>query len=321
VRDLVDAVTPLQARAAMDQLEGTLTSTVRELSDALLDLTARLEASLDFPDEGFHFITRSEAADLTAQLGARFDALIDAGSAGRMIREGSLVVLVGRPNAGKSSLFNALVGSSRAIVTEVAGTTRDLVSETVDISGFPVTLVDTAGIRDVVDPVEAEGVRRAHEARRVAALTLLVLDASAPLTADDLALARDRTGQVLVVTTKADLTPAWSPDTEADLHAAVRVSAVTGTGLEALKRAIVGTLTGQDEWRDPPRVSNMRHLELLRQARDAVARAQREVADGGTEEIVVAELTAARQALESVTGVRDADDVLRHIFSRFCVGK
>jgi tRNA modification GTPase len=166
VADLVDAVTPLQARAAMDQLEGTLTSAIGRIDAGLFDLAARLEASLDFPEEGFHFVTRDQAALELGRARSALEVLIQEGRAGRVVREGSLVVIGGRPNAGKSSLFNALVGSSRAIVTEIPGTTRDLLTERVDIDGLPVTLVDTAGLRDAQDAIEAEGVKRAREAQQ-----------------------------------------------------------------------------------------------------------------------------------------------------------
>ena len=186
VADLVEAVTPLQARAAMDQLEGTLTAAIARLDASLFDLCARLEASLDFPDEGFHFITREEAERVLSQLRDELDRLIDDGRAGRVIREGRSVVIAGRPNAGKSSLFNALLGAPRAIVTEIPGTTRDLLTELVDVNGLALTLIDTAGLREARDEIEAEGVRRALQAQQVAALTLVVVDGSQPLTPDDL---------------------------------------------------------------------------------------------------------------------------------------
>jgi tRNA modification GTPase len=165
----------------MDQLEGTLTSALARIDAAMFDLSARLEASLDFPDEGFHFVTRE---DVRSELGTLRDALERVsrdGRAGRLLREGSLVVITGRPNAGKSSLFNALVGASRAIVTEIPGTTRDVLTERVDICGVPITLVDTAGLREAADAIEAEGVARARRAHQIAALSLVVIDQSEPL--------------------------------------------------------------------------------------------------------------------------------------------
>ncbi len=318
VADLIDAVTPLQARVAFDQLEGTLTGAVHAIDAQLFELVAKLEASLDFPDEGFHFITRNAAtADLErvrdelARLGAD-------GRRGRLIREGRLVVISGRPNVGKSSLFNALVGASRAIVTPLAGTTRDLLTEQLDVSGVPITLVDTAGLRASTDVIEEEGVKRAQQAREGAALTLLVLDRSQPLNDDDERLLSGASGPRLVIANKADLESAWSSPTEA-----LAVSAATGAGLDELRTAIVTALSGSptEDWRDPPRLSNLRHLQQVEQALVAVERSLEGLREGATEELVLAELSDARQALESLTRTRTSDDLLIHIFSRFCIGK
>ena len=162
VRDLIDAVTPLQARAAYDQLEGTLTREIASLDRGLFDLTVRLEASLDFPEEGYHFVESGDAAREIAGLIAQLDRVLAGAARGRLIREGLQVVLAGRPNAGKSSLFNCLAGTGRAIVTATPGTTRDLVSETVEIEGIPMTVVDTAGVHGAAaDPIEVEGIARA----------------------------------------------------------------------------------------------------------------------------------------------------------------
>jgi tRNA modification GTPase len=328
VGDLIDAVTPLQARIAVDQLEGTLTRRIAEIDTQLFDVAAKLEASLDFPDEGFHFITRGEAGEGLARTTALLDALLKEGRRGRLIREGRIVVIAGRPNVGKSSLFNALVGTSRAIVTTVAGTTRDVLTEVVEIEGVPITLVDTAGVRDALDEIEAEGVRRAQEAVRASALTLLVLDGSLPLTADDERLVADVTEPRIVVVNKTDLVGVSqglpsSPRLRRTLCSApiVRVSATTGAGMDDLRSAIVTTLAGDDEWRDTPMVSNQRHLLCAETARDAVGRASAAIDAGATEEIVLAELADAREALEALTGRRTTDDMLAHIFSHFCIGK
>jgi len=321
VADLVDAVTPLQARAAMDQLEGTLTGKIRAIDAALFDLIARLEASLDFPEEGFHFVTREEAAAELDRTRERVDALVREGRAGRVVREGRTVVITGRPNAGKSSLFNALVGSSRAIVTDVAGTTRDLLTEKVDIGGVPVTLVDTAGLRAARDAIEAEGVRRARDAREVAALVLVVVDGSQPVTEEDRALVAPGAVGHIVLRSKSDLPPAWHDAAGFDDAAAIDVSVHDGASIERLRAAMVAALTDRDEWRDPPAVSNQRHVGLLADAALAIGRAGQALAEGASEEVVLAELADARSALEEVTGRRAPDDLLRHIFSTFCIGK
>ena len=319
VEDLVNAVTPLQARAAMDQLEGTLTGVIRGIDAALFDLAARLEASLDFPDEGFHFVTRTEAVESLATVAANLDRLAREGRAGRVVREGRLVVISGPPNAGKSSLFNALLGSERAIVTDVPGTTRDVLSERVDIGGVAVTLVDTAGLREASDAIEEEGVRRARAAQQVAAMTVVVIDRSAPLSAETVDLISEAQA-ALVVVNKIDLPAAWEGSGLGSAPV-VEVSAHTGQGLDDLRQHIVAALTDRDELRDPPAISNVRHLALVDDARAAVGRGQAALLEGATEELVLAELSAARHALEAITGRRTADDLLEHIFASFCVGK
>jgi tRNA modification GTPase len=325
VADLINAVTPLQARVAFDQLEGTLTDAVRAIDAQLFDLAAKLEASLDFPDEGFHFITRNAASDDLERVRNDLSRLAEDGRRGRLIREGRQVVIAGRPNVGKSSLFNALVGTNRAIVTPLAGTTRDLLTEKLDISGVPITLVDTAGLRASADVIEEEGVQRAERAREVAALTLLILDVSQPLTEDDRKLLNEASDGCLVIANKADLERAWSIDDEAvsRLGRPLLVSAATGEGLDALRAAIVTTLSGAsgEDWRDTPRVSNLRHLQQVERALAAVERSGQSLRQGATEELVLYDLSEARQALESLTRTRTADDLLAHIFSRFCVGK
>lgn len=323
VADLVEAVTPLQARVAMDQLEGTLTRRVADIEGGLFDVIARLEASLDFPDEGFHFITRDDARRGLEHTREGLARLLAEGQRGRLIREGRLVVIAGRPNVGKSSLFNALVGAARAIVTTQAGTTRDLLTEVVDIEGIPITLVDTAGVRDAQDEAEAEGVRRAQAALRTAALTVMVLDGSAPASEEDRVLLQTATGPVVVVVNKTDLVSRLDIEEAipGSTDAVVQVSARTGDGIDRLRRVILDVLTGGEDLRDTPALSNQRHLECARAALDAVARALDALESGATEELVLAELGDAREILESLTGRRSAEDVLAHIFRHFCIGK
>jgi tRNA modification GTPase len=237
VRDLIDAVTPLQARAAFDQLQGTLTRTINEVDAALFDLMARLEASVDFPEEGYHFIGPAELASAVDALIGRTGRLLVDARRGRLVREGLQVAVVGKPNVGKSSVFNALVGTARSIVTDIPGTTRDLVTEVVDLDGLRVTLVDTAGLRRATDRIEAEGVERAREAQRVSDLTLVVLDGSTPLDDSDLeVLSQVQDCKTLAVSNKADLEPGWTEP------ALLRVSATTPSGIAELRRAIVEAL-------------------------------------------------------------------------------
>src|SRR5829696_5935589 len=211
VADLVEALTPLQARTAFDQLEGSLATAICGLSETLLDLTARLEASLDFPEEGYHFIDPEEIRCEVARLRVEVGDLLARADQGRVIREGCRVVIAGPVNAGKSSLFNRLAGLDRAIVAATPGTTRDLLVEAVDLGGVPVTLVDTAGLRQPDGEVEAEGVRRAERAVEGAAVTLLVLDGSQPLLPEHRELLRQtERGSRVVVANKADLPDAWT---------------------------------------------------------------------------------------------------------------
>jgi tRNA modification GTPase len=321
VRDLIDAVTPLQARAAYDQLEGTLTTEIRRVDGRLFDLTVRLEASLDFPEEGYHFVESGDAAREIAIVIGDLDALLASAGRGRLVREGLQVAIAGRPNAGKSSLFNQLAGAGRAIVTDTPGTTRDLVTETVDVDGVPMTVVDTAGIRAApVDPVEIEGIARAVAARDVANVILVVLDRSRPLDDDDRRLldataARPR----VVVANKTDLAAAWTIES-LDGVPAIAVSAVSGEGLDRLRTALAHAAAGEPT-RDIPAITNVRHADLIRQARAALDRAAAAAAANTPEEFVVADLTEARRRLEEVTGARTPDDVLHAIFDRFCIGK
>lgn len=321
VRDLVDAVTPLQARAAFDQLEGTLTERIREIDSRLLDLTVRLEASLDFPDEGYHFVESGAAASEIANVAAGVEALLASAQRGRLIREGLHVVLAGRPNTGKSSLFNALAGAGRAIVTDVPGTTRDLLTEVVDIEGVPVTVVDTAGARlTPSDAIEAEGIARAQAARKVASAVVVLLDGSQPLTGDDWKLL-DETSEMprVVVVNKADLPSAWEA---ASIQAqALKISVLTGQGFDTFRLALLDTVGAGSLEREVPSLTNMRHADLLTRARDALRRAELAASAGASEEFVLVDLTEARGLLEEVTGARTADDVLAHIFANFCIGK
>jgi tRNA modification GTPase len=325
VADLIDAVTPLQARAAFDQLEGTLTGRIGEIDAELFDLIAKLEASLDFPDEGYHFVEAGTAGTAVCAIESKIQALLREARRGRLIREGARVAIGGKPNVGKSSLFNALLRSGRAIVTAVPGTTRDLLTETADIDGLRLELVDTAGVRESSDEVESQGIDRARKAWATADLVLVVLDASLPLEPDDFRLLDETSGTPrLIVAHKADLKPAWRGVDSAD--PSVAVSSKTGAGLELLCRAIRLALEGGEATpvRDTAAVTNMRHTALLERASSAMRRAGDALdAPGGPapEEFILTDLQEARAALEEVTGRRTSEDLLRHIFSRFCIGK
>jgi tRNA modification GTPase len=312
VNDLIEAVTPLQARAAFDQLDGTLTRAIADLDATLFDLIARLEASVDFPDEGYHFVDPGALASAIDLLLEQTSALLRDARRGRLIREGLQIAIVGPPNAGKSSLFNALAGASRAIVADLPGTTRDLVTEVVDVDGLRVTVVDTAGLRQSDDPVEVEGVARAQAAMTTADLVLYVEDRSQSRTNKEL---RDK--RVLCVANKADLPAAWIDD------AAVTVSATTGSGLKELRRRILIALDAEP-LREFPAMTNVRHIALVDRAHAALGRARAAVVGSGgsaSEEFVLADLSEARTAFEEISGRRASGDLLEHIFARFCIGK
>ena len=318
VGELIDAVTPLQARVAFDQLEGTLTARLREMDRALLDLIAPLEASLDFPDEGYHFIAAGETARALDAMRASLDGLLAEAARGRLVREGLTVAILGRPNAGKSSLFNRLAGAARAIVTDVPGTTRDLLTERVDISGVPFTMVDTAGLRaGAGDAIEEEGISRARQAGASADLVLVVLDRSCPLSDEDQAVVADTVSRPRVmVASKCDLPAAW----DAGALGARAVSSLTDEGIDGLRAAMLDT-AGAGVPRDRAAVANARHAALLEQARAAVARAAAAASAGVPEECVLADLHDARGCFDEISGARPQDEVLRVIFERFCIGK
>jgi len=325
VADLIDAVTQLQARAAFDQLEGTLTERIAAIDVELFDLIARLEASLDFPDEGYHFVETGEAGAALRSIENTLATLVCEAKRGRLIREGARVAIVGKTNVGKSSLFNALLRAGRSIVTPIPGTTRDLITETADIGGLRLELTDTAGLRVTEDAVEVEGVDRARRAWTTADLVLLVLDVSHPLEGADFELLSETASALrVVVANKIDLAPVW---TGAALPVeAEQISSKTGKGLDDLQHRMRAVLEGSNPsiQRDSAAVTNVRHQALLERARHSLRRAADAVenpAGAVAEEFVLTDLQDARAALEEVTGKRTSEDVLRHIFSRFCIGK
>jgi tRNA modification GTPase len=317
VADLIDSVTPLQARAAFDQLNGSLTREISAIDAALFDLIARLEASVDFPEEGYHFIDPGSLRIAIDGILAQTDALLASARTGRLVREGLQVAIVGATNVGKSTLFNALIGSARAIVTDIPGTTRDLVTETIDLDGLQVTLIDTAGARDTEDVIESAGVARSRQAAKTADLVLLVADQSQPWADPANIFGSANIGRRLLVASKADLPPAWHRDE------AIPVIAPLSVGLEKLRGAILSALD-VDLLADRPGITNVRHITLVDRAHASLLRARDAASADGqalSEEFVLADLADARAALEEVTGTRSSDALLEHIFSRFCVGK
>jgi tRNA modification GTPase len=312
VADLIDAVTPLQARTAFDQLEGTLTRAIASIDAGLFDLIARLEASVDFPEEGYHFVEPGALARALDDLLAQTGALLTGARRGRLVREGLQVAIVGNPNVGKSSLFNALLGADRAIVTDRPGTTRDLVTETLDLDGLRLTLVDTAGLREATDPAEIEGVERSRQAVAVADAIVHVID-------DD-NVPEPGGANRLIVRNKIDVSP---PSDTGAVAGVIAVSARTGDGLPQLRERL-GRVLDADAKRERADIANVRHVALVERAHLALQRARlASTTDTGAmpEEFVLADLQDARAALEEITGGRTSEELLAHIFTRFCVGK
>lgn len=314
VRDLVEARTVFQARVAFSQAEGALSRRLAPLNERLEEWMARGEAAVEFVDEA-----ETQVPPETLRNGidaARADCreLLRGFHAGRLVREGATVVISGAPNAGKSSLFNRLLARDRAIVTEVPGTTRDTLEETLDLGGLPVRLIDTAGLRTDFDPVEGEGIRRAERAREQADLVLLVLDGSRPLAALERDASDRRTVQVV---NKSDLPAATGPVPGPD---ALRVSALTGDGLDRLLALLRERLLGRGPAEDPI-MTNSRHARALALAAEALDRAAA-AADGGlSEELLLEDLGEARRHLGEITGGFGAEALYDRIFSRFCIGK
>ena len=321
VQALVEAVSPAQARLAVGHLEGGLSTAVAGIVAALGELHLRLEASLDFPDEGYHFIDRAGAAAAVHDLHGQVHRLAEGESQARRLRDGFLVVVAGAPNVGKSSVFNALVGHDRAIVTPAAGTTRDLVTEHALVGNTHLQVVDTAGVRRAADVAEQEGIRRARAVTAEADLVLVVLDRSRPLGDDDRAVLDATSGQArIVVANKADLPSAWG---EAGHDATLLVSAAAGSGIAALTGQLSAHADAATTASDLL-VTNERQRAHLRDARAHLAHACEaldRLAGEVPEEFLVADLVRARQALDELTGTSAAPDILAEIFNRFCIGK
>ncbi len=309
IADLINARTTLQAKLSLSNLEGMLSRKASAIRQALLDVISRLEAALDFSEEGYEFITRDEARSRVETALADIAAMRETYRRGRATRAGLSAVILGRPNAGKSTLLNRLVGSDRAIVTPVPGTTRDIVRETIEIGGLPVTLADTAGLRASVDVVEGIGIERAREAARTAEIVLYLVDGVAGLTAEDEAeLAR--LDNVEVVFTKADLA----------LRPGLSISAVSDQGIDEL-------LVRLDELVRARFVSpegalvNERQRIAVTDCQEALTAARGALDSGLDEQVIVVDLYRAANALGVLTGVITREDVLSEIFGKFCIGK
>ena len=317
IADLINARSQAAVKAANRSLQGDFSREIETLAADLLALRIYIEAALDFPEEEIDFLREGDIAARLQAWGERLRALLAQSTQGRLMNDGINLVIAGKPNAGKSSLLNALVGEERAIVTAQAGTTRDIVRETVLIHGMPVNILDTAGLREADDLIEQEGIRRTRHALTQADLILLLRDGSAldDTSSGDEAL--PASVPLLLAYNKADQTP---PAVQAQHTDGLWLSAKTGAGIDALRDEIA-RMVGRDEREESPYIARERHLRALQQAeahyRDALAQL-RSTQNG---ELIAEELRLAHDALGSITGAVSSDDLLGHIFSSFCIGK
>lgn len=323
VADLLEAETPAAVRQAAGQLSGALSRRVAALYDGLVDLMAHFHAVLDYPDEDIDPFTQEQLArDLEAQR-QDLEALLSTYQRGRRLSRGVKCAIVGRPNAGKSSLLNTLAGYDRAIVTDIPGTTRDTVEETVELGGIPLRLIDTAGLRDSSDPIEQLGVERSRRAMEEAELILVVLDQSQPAREEDAALIRAAVERAptIVVLNKQDLPCQLEWTEPLDLAASVPICAKTGAGLDGLAELVAQTFP-----RDPGSgygelLTNQRQAEAAGRALESVRRAGEALDLGVTPDALLTDVEEALSALGELTGQSVQDDVTDRIFQRFCVGK
>ena len=318
--DLIDAESIESAKNAAGQLNGAIGSKVDVIYSALTDMSAHFHAVLDYPDEDIEEFRLADYRDTLTEAETQLRRLLATFERGKLMNAGLPAVIIGRPNAGKSSLLNALLGYDRAIVTAVPGTTRDTIEEKLRIGRLTLRLVDTAGIRETEDEVERLGVERSRAAVEQAQLVLAVIDGSAPLTAEDEEILRraESAPRALIVRSKADLSPV--PGALPTSLPVLSVSALTGEGLDDLQKAI------EDLYPLPSVpageiLTNARHAEAVSRALEALLSARSAMAEGCLPDVVLTELEGAMAALGELSGRTVREDVTDRIFSRFCVGK
>lgn len=322
IRDLIAAQTDAAVKQAARQLNGELSNALDPFKEELIEVIVLLESALEFVEDDLPAPQANRIDEMLGSVITGVDRLSESYSAGRLLHEGARIAIAGRPNVGKSSLFNSLIQAERAIVTDVPGTTRDTLSESIDIGGVPVLLTDTAGLRDTSDNVETLGIERTHRAMGDADLVLLVLDGSAMVGPEDCELLqRTADARRIVVMNKADL-PTFEPLTRCvpDVQA-INVSARTGAGLSELHDAILTKLNSAGAGDGGLLITNARHYDLLCNARRELETARESFRDRHSEELVLAPLHNALKLLGQITGETTTEDILSEIFATFCIGK
>ncbi|MGO9337928.1 MAG: tRNA uridine-5-carboxymethylaminomethyl(34) synthesis GTPase MnmE [Terracidiphilus sp.] len=321
VRDLIEAQTLTQARQAASQMGGALSRRVGPVKQELVELIALLEAGIDFAEDDVDVAPKGEIARRIEKLTPPLRALDTSFARGRIVHDGLTLAIVGRPNAGKSSLFNRLVQRERAIVTATPGTTRDLVTERISLDGIPLELVDTAGLREGLEEAEQLGIARSREALADAALVLVVLDATQPLNDEERRLLEAVEGRpALVAVNKCDLAETDQAAEAVSGVPALRTSALTGEGIAALRERILALATGGAA-SEPGMLTSLRHHQAIATALAALGDAWEANANAIPHEMILLDLYRALWALDSLTGQTTSDDVLNLIFSTFCIGK
>lgn len=322
VADLINAASAGAARAASRSLDGELSRRVQVLLEELVQLRVFVEGALDFSDEDVDWLADASLRIRVETLCAHLEDLLRLARQGRRLRDGLSIALTGAPNTGKSTLLNALAGADVAIVTDIAGTTRDVLRENLDLDGLPVTVVDTAGLRESDDPIEREGMRRARAALEKAELALYLLDDRTGWTAADSALLATLPPgpRRLIVHNKCDLTQRAPQVFEQDGERHLRLSAARGLGLDLL-RAEIRAAAGLAESGESLFSARTRHVDALERTLAAVREAQRRMQEGAAPELAAEELNLAQRALSEITGAFGSEDLLGAIFRSFCIGK
>ena len=328
IADLIEASSAQAARNALRSLQGAFSQRVHNLTEQLIALRIYVEAAIDFPEEEIDFLADGHVLSMLDAVRDELSTVLREAGQGALLRDGMTVVIAGRPNAGKSSLLNALAGREAAIVTDIAGTTRDILREHIHIDGMPLHVVDTAGLRDTEDQVEKIGVERALKAISEADRVLLVVDATAAEAADPFALwpefleQRPDPAKVTLIRNKADLTgEPIALETCDDGHVTISLSAMAaGSGLELLRDHLKACM-GYEQTSESSFSARRRHLEALRYASAALEHGRAQLTLAGAGELLAEDLRQAQQSLGEITGAFSSDDLLGRIFSSFCIGK